>query len=170
VCKSIELTADRPALDIRYTLDELPAGATLHFAVEFNLASMAGHAPDRYYSDASHSNLGMLDTRLELAKSDEIIVTDEWIDLVVSLSWSQPAGLWCWPIATVSQSEGGYEGVYQSSAVVPHWLVEVDRSRRWEVRIGWSLDRFSTVTTGAGMPRAKLRAAEERSESSEFLC
>ena len=59
--------------------------------------------------------------------------------------WSQPAGLWCFPIETVSQSEAGFEGVYQSSAVIPHWLVTADDSRRWEVRIRWRLDRAQTA-------------------------
>ena len=48
----------------------------------------------------------------------------------VSLSWSKPAGLWCLPVETVSQSEGGFERVYQSSAVIPHWIVSADASRK----------------------------------------
>ena len=40
-----------PGLSVHYELDDLPAGVCLHFAVEINLAAMAGHAPDRYYSD-----------------------------------------------------------------------------------------------------------------------
>ena len=53
--------------------------------------------------------------------------------------------LWCFPIETVSQSEGGFEGVYQSSAVVPHWFVRGDESGRWEVFIRLSVDAWKPV-------------------------
>ena len=39
----------------------------------------------------------------------------------------------------MSQSEGGFEGVYQSSAVVPHWHVTADETGRWEVQIRLNL-------------------------------
>lgn len=141
VRKTIELEAGSPVLDVHYLLEGLPPDVTLHFAVEINLAAMAGHAHDRYYSDLGGNRLGMLDTRLDLPSVDGVTLNDEWLDLSVGLRWSCPAGLWCFPIETVSQSEGGFEGVYQSSAVVPHWLVRADASRRWELNIRWSMDR-----------------------------
>lgn len=140
VRKTIEITAGSPSLEVHYVLEELPAHVPLHFAVEINLAAMAGHADDRYYSDASNTRLGMLDAKLDLSARDSLALTDEWLDLSVGLQWSQPAGIWCFPIETVSQSEAGYEGVYQSSAVIPHWIVNADESRRWEVRIRWTID------------------------------
>jgi alpha-amylase len=140
--KTIELRPGSPALEVLYELTDLPREACLHFAVELNLAAMAGHAPDRYYLDAQGRNLGMLDSRIELEHAEGVSLTDEWLDLSVGLTWSKPGGLWCFPIETVSQSEGGFEGVYQSSAVVPHWHVTADESGRWEVRIRLALDSF----------------------------
>jgi alpha-amylase len=102
---------------------------------------MAGHAPDRYYSDPDGLRLGLLDARLDLPHASGLRLTDEWLDLAVDLGWSQAAGLWCLPIETVSQSEGGYEGVYQSSAVIPHWHVTPNDQGLWEVSIRLSLDR-----------------------------
>jgi 4-alpha-glucanotransferase len=77
----------------------------------------------------------MLDSRIDLPHTGGVSLTDEWLDLTAGLSWSRPGGLWCYPIETVSQSEGGFEGVYQSSAVVPHWHVTADETGRWEVQI-----------------------------------
>jgi alpha-amylase len=139
--KTIALEAGRPILEIDYMLDELPVGEPIHFAVELNLAGMAGHADDRYFLDDSGTRLGPLDSPLDLAPTGGLRATDEWLDLTIALSWSQPAGVWCYPIETVSQSEAGFEAVYQSSAVVPHWVVIGDESRHWEVRITWALDR-----------------------------
>jgi len=65
------------------------------------------------------------------------------------LSWSQSAGLWCFPIETVSHSDGGFEAVYQSSAVIPHWHVTGDDQGRWEVWIRWTLDRAAAQPTGS---------------------
>ena len=141
VRKTIELAAGRPDLEIHYQLDDLPRDAELCFAIELNLAAMAGHADDRFYTDASGARLGMLDARLDLPVAEGLTLTDEWLDLAVGLRWTQPAGVWCFPIETVSQSEGGFEGVYQSSAVNPHWRVRGDEVGHWEVRIRWTLDR-----------------------------
>ncbi|MGA2701811.1 MAG: alpha-amylase/4-alpha-glucanotransferase domain-containing protein [Isosphaeraceae bacterium] len=140
--KSIALAAGSPVLEVRYELFELPRETCLHFAVELNLAAMAGHADDRYYSDAHGARLGVLDSLIDLAHTEGIALNDEWLDLTVGLSWSRPGGLWCYPIATVSQSEGGFEGVYQSSAVVPHWHVTADETGRWDVLIRVALEPF----------------------------
>ena len=56
------------------------------------------------------------------------------------LSFSRPAGIWTYPIETVSQSEGGFELVHQSVVVQPHWLVQPDADGRWSVTINLSLD------------------------------
>ena len=141
VRKTVSLASDSPTLDVDYELEDLPEGVPVHFAVEINIAAMAGRADDRYYSDGDGDRLGTLDSRLDASDSEGIDLTDEWLDLLVSLRWSTPSGLWCHPIETVSQSEGGFEGVYQSSAVIPHWIVKAGPSRRWSVRISWTVDR-----------------------------
>jgi alpha-amylase len=141
VKKTIRLAAGRPALEVHYELEDLPADRSIHFAVELNLAGMAGHADDRYFADSRGNRLGLLDARLDLPEQDGLNLSDGWLDLSVGLSWSRPAGVWCFPIETVSQSEGGFEGVYQSSAVIPHWLVGGDGERHWDVTIVWSLGR-----------------------------
>ena len=86
-----------------------------------------------------------------------LTLTDQWLDLSVGLTWSQAAGLWCFPIETVSQSEGGFEGVYQSSAVIPHWHVTADEHGRWEVWIRWTFDH-------AAGPASAHRASELMAE------
>jgi alpha-amylase len=142
----IAIEAGSPTLDVHYVFEQLPRDAALHFAVEINHAALAGHAPDRYYSDPSGTRLGMLDARIDVPETDGLCLRDEWLGLSVRLTWSCPAGLWCFPIETVSQSEGGFEAVYQSSAVIPHWIVRGDESGRWEVRIRWTIARAAVAT------------------------
>lgn len=158
--KSIALGPGDGTLDIQYVLEDLPVGIPLNFAVEINLASMAGHAEDRYFSEPGGNRLGMLDARIDQTSSRGLILTDEWLDLAVGLSWSVPASLWCLPIETVSQSEGGFEAVYQSSAVVPRWRIVADESRRWEVRIRWSIGPARPVDRNAARPLLEWTTVE----------
>jgi alpha-amylase len=157
VRKTIRLAAGSPTLEVRYELEDLPEGAAIHFAVELNLAAMAGHADDRYYASPDGRRLGMLDARLDIEHASGVTLTDEWLDLGVALQWDRPGGLWCFPIETVSQSEGGFEGVYQSSAVIPHWNVRGDASRRWEVALRWTVDRSARTARAEAPPAGGSR-------------
>jgi alpha-amylase len=138
--KTIKLRSASPVLLVHYELDELPRDVCLHFAAEINLAAMSGHAPDRYYSDPAGNQLGTLDAQIDALESRGLALTDHWLDLRVEISWSQTAGLWCFPIQTVSQSSGALEGIYQSSAVIPHWHITADEQGHWEVEIRSSVD------------------------------
>ena len=158
--KSIRLAAGSPVLEVEYLLEDLPIGQPLHFAVEINLAAMAGHADNRYYASPTGQRLGFLDDRLDLPYADGISLTDEWLDLAIRLDWTRTGALWCLPVATASQSEGGFEAIYQSSAVIPHWIVTADETRRWSVKLFWSLDRAtaSNPLAPSGHSRETARA------------
>jgi 4-alpha-glucanotransferase len=160
--KTISMTAGSPALEVAYELEQLPEGQPVHFAIEINLAAMAGHADDRYYTDVSGQRLGPLDSKLDLPRSDGLTLTDEWLELAVSLRWSVPAGVWCFPIETVSQSESGFEGVYQSSAVIPHWIIHADATRRWELHMSWRLDRPGEAIAEPTLARPHRRVLARR--------
>jgi alpha-amylase len=141
VVKTVSLDADSGAnLEILYELENLPPRIPLHFGVEFNFAGMAAGASDRYFYDSRGRQLGQLETVQDLADSDRIGLVDEWLGLDAALELSQPAGIWTFPIQTISQSEGGFEAVHQSCAVVPHWEFVVPEEGRWSVRINLSID------------------------------
>jgi alpha-amylase len=127
-------------LDINYRLENLPKDRTLHFAVEFNFAGMAAGADDRYFYHNGQARAGQLQTLQNLARADRIGLVDEWLGLDVSLALSKAGGFWAFPIQTVSQSEGGFELVHQSTAVLPHWQIEADSNGCWEVAIKLNLD------------------------------
>ena len=60
-------------------------------------------------------------------------LVDEWLKVSLYLAPSPPCKLW-WmcPIFSVSQSEEGFEKVYQGSAIMPVWDVELKASGFWE--------------------------------------
>jgi 4-alpha-glucanotransferase len=127
-------------LEIHYELDNLPAGVPFHFGIEFGMAGVAAGASDRFYYNADGRSLGQLQTELDLPPTTRLGLVDEWLGLDVSLDVSRPAAFWTFPIQTISQSEGGYEGVHQSCVVMPHWQVLGGAEGRWEVTLRLTLD------------------------------
>lgn len=141
VTKTICLDANAGGrLEIRYDLQHLPPDEVFHFGVEFNFAAMAAGADDRYYYDSVGRQLGRLETVHQLECAERIGLVDEWLGIDVALDLSQPGGVWAFPVQTVSTSEGGYELVHQSCAVIPHWEFVADAAGRWSVRIDLSVD------------------------------
>ncbi|MGD9647959.1 MAG: alpha-amylase/4-alpha-glucanotransferase domain-containing protein, partial [Pirellulales bacterium] len=140
IAKSITVEAGNPALEIVYALEGLPPGQPIHFAVEFNFAGLPAGADDRYFFDARHQHLGHLGSWLDLHEVTELGLADEWLGIGVGLHASRPTHFWTFPIETVSQSEGGFELVHQSVAVLPHWHIVADENGRWDVALTLSLD------------------------------
>jgi alpha-amylase len=140
VAKSIAVSQESSAVEVRYTLEDVPSDFPFLFAVELGFAGMAGNAPDRFFYSGAERNLGPLESQLELADTDLIGLVDGWLGLDVALSLSRPATVWTFPIQAVSQSEGGFELVHQSSTVLPFWPVHADSRGRWSVELTLALD------------------------------
>lgn len=140
VTKQIDLRPGADVLEVRYRLEDLPRDLPLRFAVELNFAGMAAGADDRYFYYPGQDSAGQLQTLQDLADLDHIGLVDEWLGLDASVTLSRPGGIWAFPIQTVSQSEGGFELVHQSTVVMPHWLVEPDATGKWETTIELQLD------------------------------
>lgn len=134
------LSRNGGTLEVRYAFAGLPAGRPIHFAVELNFAGMAAGQPDRYFYDAGGKQLGPLETELDLPETDRLGLVDEWLGLDAGVDLSEPAGLWTWPVETISQSESGFEAVHQSTVVVPHWEFLAPEDGRWNVTLTLTLD------------------------------
>jgi alpha-amylase len=140
ITKAVTLEAGGNVLEIAYRIDGLPKDRTLHFAVEFGFAGLPADADDRYFYDADRKPIGQLGTRLDLTGVHSLGLVDKWLGVDVGLSTNRPTNFWTFPIAAVSQSEGGYELVHQSVVVLPHWHVEADENGSWTVRMHMAVD------------------------------
>lgn len=146
--KTVSMSRQQPGeLLIRYQLHDLPQHVPLHFASEFNFATMPGGASDRYFYGASGEQLGTLDAAIDLPETGRLGLVDEWQGLDVSLEWSEDGGVWAFPIETISQSESGFELVHQSVAVAPHWHFVAPEDGPW------SVDLRLTVNTSLAQAR-----------------
>jgi len=106
-CKS-SLSTDQPC----------PAKTALGTEVVINL--LASKAPDRYFvANGVRRPLGF---RGEIDASNLTLV-DEWRGVKISLDAQPRPRWWIVPIETISQSELGFERVYQGSAILAVWRI-----------------------------------------------
>ena len=63
-----------------------------------------------------------------------LAVGDEWLDLAVEADLEPGAGLWMFPVETVSLSEDGFERNYQCTCMVFHWPLRLQPAESTELR------------------------------------
>jgi 4-alpha-glucanotransferase len=128
--KRIRIGAAGAGIRARYGLmwsgDE-PLDGT--WAVQLNLALTAGDAPGRYYRLPGSPSLG---SRGGIAGVTTLTLVDEWIGCEVEIGWSGTGGVGWAPIETVSLSEAGFERIYQGSAILITWPLQLPPGGSWE--------------------------------------
>ncbi len=135
--KDLSLRAAASEFTVTYAITNVSSDElNTSFGTEFNFSLLAGNAHDRYYDIPGH----VLDKR-NLASSGEtnnvnrVNIIDESLGLKLTLVFHQTAILWRAPVETVSQSEAGFERVYQSSLVMPIWRISLAPGATWEMVI-----------------------------------
>ncbi|HBN10348.1 MAG TPA: 4-alpha-glucanotransferase [Cyanobacteria bacterium UBA8530] len=125
--KRITIQRDAAHLRAEYSIENgWDRPVSLWFGVEFNANFLAGNAPDRfYYSPDLAIAEAHLASKGEIPEINALGMRDEYLGIDYLLHWSQPADVWRFPIETISQSEAGFEKVYQSSVVMPNWKFEL---------------------------------------------
>jgi hypothetical protein len=117
-----------------------PVPCDVWFAVECNIGSMAGNAPDRYYAVPGQVlDDPRLRSRGEIPGVERVALVDEWRGVKTEFQFSLPAVLWRFPVETVSLSESGFERLYQSSVLFPFWRLRLEE--------GFQLQIAQTVST-----------------------
>ncbi len=143
--KRLTVPPNAATLNIEYRITHQGPQDTisLWFAPEFNVNLLAPDAPDRYYqipkSLTTTKSAANIDGNIAVAEKTETLsdtrmvsrgvlesipgieLVDEWMGLTYQLLFEEPTTLWRFPIETVSQSEAGFERVYQSSTLLPNW-------------------------------------------------
>lgn len=109
----------------------------LWFGVEFNfnMRTATGHDSGFYSAAGRHIEPAGLGAMAVEESIREIGLRDEPLGLDIQLAWSEPGTLWRFPLETVSRSEAGFERVYQSSVVMPHWRLELGACGSWRCRL-----------------------------------
>ena len=115
--KHITVQAGSDAFPIQHSLlNHSDKPLKVRFGVEFNFALQAGDTFDRYYIIPGRKKNPRLGSVGEDKNLSQVSLVEEWIGLKITLESKPPATLWRFPIETISNSEGGFEKVYQSSS------------------------------------------------------
>jgi len=144
VAKSVILPRPCSCFDVNYRLSGLSALPDSRFAVEINIAAMAGQAMDRQFIDDRGQKLGTLDSALRLVRPASLTAADEWANLAIRIDWSgnPPDEVWTMPIRTVSNSEGGFEAVFQSTAIFAVWNLGANGADDRSLQFRWWFERL----------------------------
>lgn len=106
------------------------------FAPELNFNFLAPEASDRYYFDPATGkrySSPKLSSQESMTDVSSTAIADEWLGVRLVVSLSAPAGFWRYPIYTVSNSEAGFERVYQGSCLLPNWKIKLGAGESWSV-------------------------------------
>ena len=94
------------------------AHVPLALGVEMVFNLLAPDAPDRYFQ--ANQARWPLEFQGEVDAS-ELLLVDEWQRVRIALQGEPKPRWWVVPIETISQSESGFERVYQGSAILAVW-------------------------------------------------
>ncbi|MBI3404698.1 MAG: DUF1926 domain-containing protein [Acidobacteria bacterium] len=100
--------------------------------LEIILNFLAPNEPDRYFEVGG--------TRLPLslgatAPSGKVRLADEWQNVEAVIDAENAREYWITPIETVSESEEGFERVYQGSQILAVWPLELEAGATWKARL-----------------------------------
>jgi 4-alpha-glucanotransferase len=111
---------------------EAAGAATVHVGLEVVLNFLAPSSPDRYFeSDGKRFPL-----RWSAAvPGEELHVVDNWQRVRVALEAPAARCFWIAPIETVSESEEGFERIYQGSQVTALWPIELGQGAEWKAQL-----------------------------------
>jgi hypothetical protein len=113
-----------------------PDPLRLRVGLEIILNLLAAAESDRYFeSDGVRHSLSFSG---ELA-APVISAVDNWQNVSAVLNAPGAGSFWLAPIETVSESEDGFERVYQGSQIMPVWNIELPADTPWAARFSLRL-------------------------------
>jgi 4-alpha-glucanotransferase len=108
-----------------------PGTASVNIGIEVVINFLAPSAPDRYFESEGQR----FPLRWAAAvPGPGLRVVDEWQRAGVTFEAPSSRNFWVSPIETVSESEDGFERIYQGSQVVAVWPVDLAPGAEWNAQ------------------------------------
>jgi alpha-amylase len=109
-----------------------PGAASVIIGIEAVVNFLAPASPDRYFASSGQR----YPLRWASAvPASELRVVDEWQKVAVAFDAPAARDFWVSPIETVSESEDGFERIYQGSQIIAIWPVELQTDAEWRGRL-----------------------------------
>lgn len=116
-----------------------PGAASLVLGIEIVANFLAPSAPDRYFELAGQR----YPLRWAAAvPASGVRVVDEWQKIAIALSAPGAREFWVSPIETVSESEDGFERIYQGSQIIAIWPLELQSGGEWKGRLTMAVENL----------------------------
>jgi alpha-amylase len=114
-----------------------PLKKPLAIGIESIINLLAPAEPDRFFETPA----GRMNLRFSGALPGPILrMEDGWQRLRVSLHAPLVEEFWVAPIETVSESEEGFERVYQGSQILAVWRPVLTAQKSWSARLVWRIE------------------------------
>ncbi|MGB7845535.1 MAG: alpha-amylase/4-alpha-glucanotransferase domain-containing protein [Candidatus Acidiferrum sp.] len=124
--------------DVSFTLSA-PLAGPVRFGIESVINLLAPSEPDRFFETPS----GRQNLRFSGMLPGPILrIEDGWQRLRLMLHAPGSEGFWVAPIDTVSESEGGFERVYQGSQILALWRPDLTKITSFSTRLMWRVESF----------------------------
>jgi 4-alpha-glucanotransferase len=127
VTKEIVVGADRrsPTLALTVTVEnQSDQRLAALFGLEWTLMLLGGGGNPQAWLDVgghrtTHDARGEADKVMSMAQGND------WVGIAVETTVGEPAGLWWAPVETISNSEAGFERVYQGAGILFWWPLDL---------------------------------------------
>jgi alpha-amylase len=133
--KQFSFAASRKGYQLHCTSRLSCSNAQAHPAlvgVEIVLNFLAPREQNRYFEiPAGRYPLGWSAKISGSEIGSRVRVVDEWQNVVVTIAAASAKELWIAPIETISESEEGFERVYQGSQILAVWPLELTAGKPW---------------------------------------
>jgi hypothetical protein len=113
-----------------------PGPAAVQVGIEAIVNFLAPAAADRYF-DASGKRFALRWSAASAA-ANPLRVVDEWQKAGVTLTAIGAREFWVTPIETVSESEDGFERIYQGSQIAAVWPVALGGGEEWKGQLKYA--------------------------------
>lgn len=142
--KEISVEKETNLLIVKYKLkNESQEFRNFKFGVEFNYNFLAGDAPDRYYFIQEKDDKFKLQKQTLLKNTDNLNFIDEWQNIYLKMESDLNADIYIVPVRTVSQSEAGYDLVYQSTTAFFVYDLEIKQGKECNFTIKTKIESFN---------------------------
>ncbi len=133
VTRTLRLGGDRraPTLDLTVDLDHQEGpGLDARIGLEWSTTMLGGGGNPAAWWEVDgertrHDTAGTATAVASMAQGND------HIGLTLTTSSDEPADAWWAPIETISNSENGFERVYQGSGLLLSWSVQLQAGQRW---------------------------------------
>ena len=125
-----------PTLDLTVTVENR-SGRRLQalLGLEWTLTMLGGGGNPSAWWEVDGARAGH-DSRGAAVNVSQLAQGNDYIGIALATTVSRPATAWWAPVETVSNSEGGFERVYQGSGLLLSWPLALAAGESWTVWVG----------------------------------